>query len=198
MNVLVLAIITAGEGFLTSQRPALLLRPTHRRTFAPCMEEQTVSVTLTGCSDGVGVGLDTQNRVDMLTPGKPGAASLQMGDKIITWNGIQLIDETGQRRLLKDVVTPADSHELVVERGAFVPPPLDLTKASLDDMEPPPLLKLEDITPPPLLKKEATSVRPGLPEKIAAIVTDDDDKIEFILGGVAITILFIVVVTGFK
>jgi len=198
MIALALTMIAAGEGFLVSQRPALLLRPTHRRAFSPCMEEQTVSVTLIDCSDGVGVGLDTQNRVDMLTPGKPGAASLQLGDKIVTWNGVQLMDETGQRRLLKDVVTPADSHELVVERGAFAPPPLDLTKASLDDVEPPPLLKLEDITPPPLLRKEATSVRPGLPERISNIVTDDNDKIEFILGGVAISILFIVVLTGFK
>ena len=71
------------------------------------------------------------------------------------------MDETGQRRLLKDVVTPADSHELVVERGAFVPPPLDLTRASLDDVEPPPLLKLEDITPPP--RHPGPSVKPEEP-----------------------------------
>ena len=196
MITLALTMI-AGEGFLGANRPALLPRLTHRRTFVPCMEEQTVSVSLTGCSDGIGVGLDTQNRVDMLTPDKPGAASLQLGDKIITWNGVQLMDETGQRRLLKDVVTLADSHELQVERGAFAPPPLDLTNASLDDIEPP-LLTLDGITPPPLLKKEAVSKGPRLGERVSAIISDDDDRIEFILGGLAISLISIVVFTGFK
>ena len=56
--------------------------------------------------DGVGVGLDVDNCVDMLTPGKPAAAVLQLGDKITEWNGVAMFDPaTGERRLLKEVVT---------------------------------------------------------------------------------------------
>ena len=78
---------------------------------------QTVSVTLTGCTDGVGVGLNEDNVVDMLTPGKPAAAVLQLGDKVVSWNGQLMFDEAaGERRMLKDVVVAAESHELVIER----------------------------------------------------------------------------------
>lgn len=74
------------------------------------------TVTLTGCMDGVGVGLDVDNCVDMLTPGKPAAAVLQLGDKITEWNGVAMFDPaTGERRLLKEVVTAAESHTLVID-----------------------------------------------------------------------------------
>jgi hypothetical protein len=44
------------------------------------------------------------------------AAALQMGDRVVSWDGVAMLDgET--RRLLKDVVSPAESHILVIERA---------------------------------------------------------------------------------
>jgi len=80
--------------------------------------KETLTVTLTGCSAGIGLGLDTDNRVDLLRPGLPAAKVLQLGDKVVQWNGNDMVDSAGQRRLLKEVVVPADTHELVVERAA--------------------------------------------------------------------------------
>ena len=78
---------------------------------------ETITLTLTGCSGGVGVGLDNQNCVDMLKKGMPAEEKLEMGDKITHWNGIAMYDkEIGQRKL-KDVVKPAESHVLVIERA---------------------------------------------------------------------------------
>ena len=55
--------------------------------------------------------------MDMLTPGKSAAAVLQLGDKITAWNGIAMFDAAaGERRILKEVVTAAESHTLVIER----------------------------------------------------------------------------------
>ena len=44
---------------------------------------------LTGCLGGVGLGLDDQNRVTMLRPGGPAAASgqLALGDRILSADG---------------------------------------------------------------------------------------------------------------
>ena len=71
-----------------------------------------------GCAEGVGVGLDASNRVDMLISSMPAAKVLQIGDRIVTWNGVVMIDAEGQTRPLKDVVTgAADSHVLFVERA---------------------------------------------------------------------------------
>lgn len=80
-------------------------------------DAQTLAITLTGCSDGIGLGLDTDNRVDLLRPGLPAAKVLQLGDKVVQWNGNEMVDSAGERRMLKDVVVPADSHELVVKRA---------------------------------------------------------------------------------
>ena len=79
----------------------------------------TLTVTLVGCTNGVGVGLDPSNLVDMLREGSPAAASeLQRGDKVLQWNGIAMVDpDSGQQRKLKDVVVPSDVHTLVVERA---------------------------------------------------------------------------------
>ena len=44
-----------------------------------------------------------------------------MGDKVTHWNGILMMESRDgklQRRLLKDVVTPADSHTVIVERAS--------------------------------------------------------------------------------
>ena len=82
-------------------------------------EPQTQTVMLTGCMDGIGVGLDTDNCVDMLTPGKPAAAVLQLGDKVTAWNGITIFDvAAGERHLLiKEVGATADSHTLVIRHA---------------------------------------------------------------------------------
>ena len=78
--------------------------------------EGKLTVTLAGCVNGVGVGLDENNCVDMLTPGKPAEAVLKMGDRVLLWNGIEMVDSFGARRLLKDVVVRAEAHTLVIER----------------------------------------------------------------------------------
>eukprot|EP00316_Scyphosphaera_apsteinii_P013028 CAMPEP_0119311942 /NCGR_PEP_ID=MMETSP1333-20130426/24505_1 /TAXON_ID=418940 /ORGANISM="Scyphosphaera apsteinii, Strain RCC1455" /LENGTH=213 /DNA_ID=CAMNT_0007316457 /DNA_START=204 /DNA_END=845 /DNA_ORIENTATION=+ len=72
-----------------------------------------------GCDGGCGVGLDSDNRVNLLKPGSPAAKVLLMGDKVTHWNNIEMVEERDgqmQQRLLKDVVTPAYSHTLVVQR----------------------------------------------------------------------------------
>ena len=60
--------------------------------------------------------LDGDNCVDMLKPGMPASKVLQMGDRVLLWNGIEMVDSFGARRLLKDVVVRAEAHTLVIER----------------------------------------------------------------------------------
>ena len=112
--LLLLATATAPAAMLrvgvASRLPAPLARSAAR------MQMEKLTVTLVGCSNGVGVGLDETNRIDMLKPDSPAEAELMMGDRVLQWNGIEMTDFTGERRLLKDVVVPADSHTLVVER----------------------------------------------------------------------------------
>jgi len=85
-------------------------------TTAPVM---TLTIALVGCINGVGVGLDASNLVNMLAEGSPAAASeLRMGDKVILWNGVAMIDPVcGRQRKLKEVVVRSDTHTLVVERA---------------------------------------------------------------------------------
>tara|TARA_B110001452_G_scaffold87996_1_gene71979 strand:- start:12 stop:626 length:615 start_codon:yes stop_codon:yes gene_type:complete len=92
-------------------------REQRRRTAraASAAETEALTLTLTGCGSGCGVGLDGDNCVDMLKPGMPAAEVLQMGDRVVSWNGVAMMED-GSQRLLKDVVTPAESHEIVVER----------------------------------------------------------------------------------
>ena len=66
-------------------------------------------------SRGVGLGLDPHNRVDFLKPGMPAEQVLRMGDRVLTWDGAELIRD-GKQVLLKDVLKPGDSHTVVVER----------------------------------------------------------------------------------
>ena len=82
----------------------------------PYAQLEKFTVELVGCLDGVGVGLDVENRVDMLVPGKPAASKRQMGDRIVTFDGVSLFDGEQQRKL-KDVVKPAASHTLLIERA---------------------------------------------------------------------------------
>ena len=97
--------------------PAARARPlTARRaacsTINMQMNLQNLTLTLTGCSNGVGVGLDEDNKVDMLRPGMPASKVLLVGDKVISWNDLPMVEVSGGRvvqRKLKDVVTPADS-----------------------------------------------------------------------------------------
>ena len=87
------------------------------------MAAGTLTVKLTGCTGGVGVGLDQDNRVDMIREGSPAETSdLKIGDIVLQWNGIELYDTIEQQqRLLKDVVTPAESHTLLVSRAGSGP-----------------------------------------------------------------------------
>ena len=90
-------------------------RPRSRRPMA-AMQMEKLTITLVGCSSGVGVGLDDKNCVDMLRPDSPAESELKLGDRVLLWNGVEMIDFTGERRLLKDVVVSADAHTLVIER----------------------------------------------------------------------------------
>ena len=80
----------------------------------------TVTLKLTGCSGGIGVGLDKDNKVDLIKPDTPAAKFFFMGDQIISWNDQEMVKVEGGRkvqRLLKDVVTPAETHTVVVKRA---------------------------------------------------------------------------------
>jgi hypothetical protein len=81
---------------------------------------ETVTVTLgPGCTKkGVGVGLNPQNVIDMLVPGKSAADKLQYGDRVILWNNNALNDpNTGVQKKLGSIVsTSLDTHTVVVER----------------------------------------------------------------------------------
>ena len=103
-----------GSGRLCHNLPAAAQQRSRSRRPMAAMEKLTI--TLVGCSSGVGVGLDASNVVDMLKPGSPAEAELKLGDKVLLWNGIEMVDFTGERRLLKDVVVPADAHTIVIER----------------------------------------------------------------------------------
>ena len=151
---------------------------TPRSELAP-RAPQPQTVTLTGCMDGVGIGLDGDNCVDMLTPGKPAAAVLQMGDRVTAWDGIELFDAAaGERRLLKEVVTAADSHTLVIERAQAAAPPL--------------------ATPPAGVAPQGKAVLPswssadyGAKVSKPQGIDTDDDTVEAVL--VAGTLLFVIV-----
>ena len=69
----------------------------------------------------MGVGLDGDNVVDLLKPGMPAEkGNLKMGDRVTHWNGITMTyinNGVVEQRLLKDVVKPAETHTVVVERA---------------------------------------------------------------------------------
>ena len=112
------------HGVLVGVRHADRSRALLRQTRVACGrmqldETMILNVTLTGCGGGVGVGLDSSNRVDMLKPGMPAIKGLSIGDLIVAWNGIEMVEERDGRvkqKLLKDVVCAADTHTITVER----------------------------------------------------------------------------------
>jgi hypothetical protein len=81
---------------------------------------ETFIVTLgPGCTTkGVGVGLNPQNVIDMIVPGKAAADMLQYGDRVILWNDHALTNpSTGVQEKLGSVVDSSlDTHTVVVER----------------------------------------------------------------------------------
>ena len=114
-----LFLVASAFGLLVGQaapRPCAMRIPRAVRM----AEMDKLTLTLTGCSGGIGVGLDDKNVVDMLKPGMPASKVLRMGDKLMQWNDQQMTEVVAGRvetRKLKDVVdTSRDSHTVVVER----------------------------------------------------------------------------------
>lgn len=83
-------------------------------------ETETLTLTLKGCLDnGVGLGLDEKNRIDLLKPDSAASKVCAMGDEVLTWNGEALLEVVAGRmeqKKLKDVVQRQDSHTIVVRR----------------------------------------------------------------------------------
>ena len=80
-----------------------------------------MTVTLTGCSNGIGVGLDPQNRVDLLRPGTPAEKQLKIGDMVTHWNGMELFRMENGRKVQVKLIEVApdplqDSYTLSIER----------------------------------------------------------------------------------
>jgi hypothetical protein len=81
----------------------------------------SMTVTLTGCSNGIGVGLDPQNRVDLLRPGTPAEKQLKIGDIVTHWNGMELFRMENGRKVQVKLIEVApdplqDSYTLSIER----------------------------------------------------------------------------------
>ena len=168
-------------------RPRMAGFVTPRSELTP-REPQPQTITLTGCMDGVGVGLDTDNCVDMLTPGKPAAAVLQLGDKVTTWNGIAMFDAAaGERRLLKEVVTAAESHTLVIERAEATAAPVPV--AAPPDMPVKNTMSGEDV---PVLPTWSSGQGSREVSKPRGIDTDDDTlEAALVAAALIFTIIFI-------
>ena len=192
---LCIALLSVVEPSLTLSAargwPRTSARRTHPRMagFVTPRSELTPkpqTFTLTGCMDGVGVGLDVDNCVDMLTPGKPAAAVLQLGDKITEWNGVAMFDPaTGERRLLKEVVTTAESHTLVIERAQTAAP---MPAAAAPDA-PKNTMTGEDV---PVLPTWSSGQGGDKVYKPRGIDTDDDTvEAALIAGALLFTIIFI-------
>ena len=101
----------------------LCARPAYARARLVRLQEPEVdeiALTLTGCSNGIGVGLDENNKVDMIKDGTPAAKFFKKGDKVMTWNGAEMTQVVGgriERRPLKDVVEAGlDKHTVTVKR----------------------------------------------------------------------------------
>jgi len=102
-----------GQGAPGLQGAAAMLRPAQHEG------GETLTFELTGCGSGVGVGLDKNNVVDMLVPGKPASRWLRMGDRVVEFDGQVMVEQRGGRmeqRKLRDVVKPSDTHTVKVVR----------------------------------------------------------------------------------
>ena len=121
-----LATLATADGLLIHSGRACALRSARPATVATtairlvAADKETLTVTLLDCTGGIGVGLDDDNVVDLLKPGLPAEKVLKEGDKVLKWNGVSMMQRDGEgkweRKLLKDVVTPAETHTLVIER----------------------------------------------------------------------------------
>ena len=94
--------------FIATLRLAVKSPAAHVKTLRLTMHEDRHGRLGLGCHDGV---------VDLLVPGSPAADVLQLGDRVLRWNGVEMHDaKTGSWKLLRDVIRPSDSHSVVVER----------------------------------------------------------------------------------
>ncbi|MEC8263801.1 MAG: PDZ domain-containing protein, partial [Pseudomonadota bacterium] len=83
------------------------------------LRREPQTVTIDGClADGVGLGLDNENRVTFLRPGGPAAESglLKVGDRVLSVDGVAC-----RARRLHDVLQPAETHTFVVLRRTIGP-----------------------------------------------------------------------------
>lgn len=110
-------LIHGPRGCALQARPAIASAAAIRLV---ATDKETLTVTLLNCAGGVGVGLDEDNIVDLLKPGLPAEKVLKEGDKVLKWNGVPMMQRDAEgnweRKLLKDVVKPAETHTLVIER----------------------------------------------------------------------------------
>ena len=85
------------------------------------LKPEVLEVVVTGCSEAVGLGLNAQQVITLLTPGGPAArcGGLEVGDRVVSVDGVSLEAETADDRPLtvKDVLQPQDRHVFGVERG---------------------------------------------------------------------------------
>ena len=79
---------------------------------------QAYEITVDGCASGLGLGLDSINRVTILKPGGPADACglIAVGDRIVNVDGEPL---NGLQ--LQQVLRPADRHVFAVEGSSSSP-----------------------------------------------------------------------------
>ena len=85
-----------------------------------------VTVTLKGCTNGLGLGLNAKNVITQLDMGSPAATSgaLQRGDRVIAVDGVKLrVRLFKGTQKLREVLRAADTHVLEImpkgQRGIF-------------------------------------------------------------------------------
>ena len=102
---------------LAPQRIAAVSRAA---AFMQAEETDEITLKLTDClANGIGIGLDTKNCIDMIKPGGAGSKKFVMGDEVVLWNGQELYEVAGGRKVqrkLVDVVEQQDVHTVVVKR----------------------------------------------------------------------------------
>lgn len=85
---------------------------------SPPATVQVHDITLTGCTSGIGLGLNTDNRVTIMKLDGPAGISglIAVGDRIVAVDGEPL-----RGRQLKQVLRPADRHVFAVEGSSSSP-----------------------------------------------------------------------------
>ena len=83
-------------------------------------EVDTITLKLTKClANGIGIGLDDKNKIDMIKPDGAGSKAFLMGDEVMSWNNNALwVVKNGRKeqRKLVEVVEKQDEHTVVVKR----------------------------------------------------------------------------------